>query len=393
MIYLDYSATTPVDEEVLKAMKPYFSSIFANPASVHSLGQQALKAVDDARYSIADLLRVSGTDLIFTSGATEANNLALFGTLKKGDHLLTTPIEHASILEPAEALKNRGITVTTLPASKEGLINPRTVIDNLRPQTKLISIGYVNSEVGVIQPIKKIGRLVQKYNKQRYEEWLKQNPRKRGSKPVPVLFHTDATQAPNYLDCSPQVLHVDLMSLSAHKIYGPKGIGLLYCRSDITLTPLLFGGHQERNLRSGTVNVPGVVGFGKALERAYKHQGKYTKQISTLRQHLISRLKKTLPHVIINTPLPESTPSHLNISFPGLEGDILQALLDEQGVAVSTGSACASGDITISPVLKAMGRSEELARGAIRITLGKYTTKMEIEKIVKILKIVVQGNT
>lgn len=389
MIYLDYSATTPVDPEVIKSMKPFFSDHFANSASVHTPGQTALKAVDDARYLIADKLKTKGNNLIFTSGATEANNLALFGIANnytfKNVHIITTKIEHASILEPCHYLEKRGVKITYLPVDHTGLIKPDDVIAHIRPETRLISIGYVNSETGLIQPIKKIGRLISNYNKKRYTEWLNTPTRRRGVKPIPILFHTDATQALNFLDCAPRSLHVDLMSLSAHKIYGPKGIGLLYCHSDIKLTPLLYGGHQERNIRSGTVNVPAVVGFATAFKALSHQQKKISKHIANLRTLLLKNLKKELPKLIINTQLENSIPSVLSLSFPSLEGDLLQALLDKQGVAVSTGSACASGDITTSHVLQAMGKSELVARGAIRLSLGKQTTLKEIKIVTKIL--------
>lgn len=395
MIYLDYSATTPLDPAVLKKMQPFFSHTFANSASVHTPGQTALKAVDDARHDIATLLKVTAHDITFTSGSTESNNLALFGILgkktKKKIHIITTQIEHSSILEPCHELEKRGVMVTYVKVNKEGLVKPADIMAAIRPETRLVSIGYVNSEVGVIQPIKAIGKLIKKYNQKRHEEWLRKNPRQRGEKPVPVLFHSDATQAPNFLDCSPRSLHLHMMSLSAHKLYGPKGVGLLYCQSDIELTPLFFGGHQERNIRSGTVNVPGVVGFANALTEAYRNQKKATIHVSSLRNYLLTSLKKTLPDIILNTSLETSVPSHLNLSFVGLEGDIIQALLDEKGIAVSTGSACASGDITVSPVLKGMSKNDLVARSAIRITLGKYTTKKELEIAAKIIPQVVKN--
>lgn len=393
MIYLDYSATTPLDPEVLKAMQPFFGKVFANPASVHTPGQQALKAVDDARYLIAELLKVTGNDLIFTSGATEANNLALNGLLPenlKKAHIITTRIEHTSIIEPCHYLEKRGVKVTYLPVNSRGLVNPTDVIAALRPETCLVSIGYVNSEVGMIQPIKKIGRLLSKYNQQRYQTWLNTSPRHRGPKPQTVLFHTDATQAPNFLACEPLTLHVDVLSLSGHKLYGPKGIGLLYCRHDLPLRPLLYGGHQERNLRSGTVNLPAVVGFAVALKKATQERDKRSKHILFLRKQLLTTLQRALPEMVVNTPLPDSTPSHLNLSFPGLEGDLVQASLDEVGIAVSTGSACASGDIEASQVVQAMGKSDAIARSAIRLTLGIYTTRQEIITVGQRLPQVIQ---
>lgn len=394
MIYLDFSATTPLDPKVLRAMLPYFSKDFANPASVHTPGQTALKAVDDARYSIAKILGVSGQEIIFTSGATEANNLALKGIIENSPlrkkHIITTSIEHDSILEPCAYLEKRGVRVTYVPVDKQGLVNPENVIKAVRPETILVSIGYVNSETGSIQSLKKIGRLLKNYNEKNYKLWLNTSPRKRGPKPQTIYFHTDATQAPNFLDCQPEVLHVDLMSLSSHKVYGPKGIGLLYIRSGVPINSLIQGGHQERNLRSGTVPVPGVVGFAEALSLAIKNQSTTYKKIQKLRDQLYTKLHKQLPQIIINTPLTNSTPSHLNISFPGLEGDIIQALLDEKGLAVSTGSACASGDITLSHVLMAMTQDEKISQGALRLTLGKLSTKKEIMTASQIISEVIK---
>lgn len=395
MIYLDNAATTSVGPLVLKAMLPYFSKVFANPASVHSLGQTSLKAVDDARYVIANILKTSGNEIIFTSGATESNNLVLKGiafhsSIAKNTHIITTKIEHSSILEPCAYLESRGVSVTYLRVDHKGLINPSDVIKAITPTTRLVSVGYVNSETGVVQPIKKIGRLLKKYNEQQKKLWLNTQTRKRGQKPRSILFHTDATQALQFFNCQPDYLHVDLMSLSAHKIYGPKGVGLLYARTNTELTPLLHGGHQERNQRSGTVNVPAVVGFAKALEIATKLSKNSSQKISVLKYYLHKELLHRLANLVTNSSLAETSPSHLNISFPGLEGDLLQLKLDEKGIAVSTGSACASGDISVSPVLTAMGVTKEIAQGAIRISIGKYNTKAEMKTTARILEQIVK---
>ncbi len=393
MIYLDYSATTPLDPLVLKAMMPFFAEQFANPASVHTPGQEALKAVDDARYNIAKILGVSGNEIIFTSGATEANNLALKGIIEsstnKKKHIITSVIEHDSILEPCAYLEKRGVAVTYVLVDKRGLISPESVIKAIKPETILISIGYVNSETGVVQPIKKIGRLIKNYNEKNYRQWLNTSPRKRGAKPQVVYFHTDATQALNFFPCEPNTLHVDMLSASGHKIYGPKGIGLLYIKTGVPIAPLLLGGHQERNIRSGTVNVPGVVGFSTAFSETTKHQTTSFKKMKKLRDQLSKDLQKQIPDIIINTPLDDASPAHLNVSLPGHEGDIIQAMLDEKGIAVSTGSACASGDINLSHVIMAMTHSESRSKSALRFTLGKYTNFKEINIAVKQLSEVI----
>jgi cysteine desulfurase len=389
MIYLDNAATTPVDPKVLSAMLPYFSKNFANPASVHTPGQISLKAVDDARYTIANILNVSGNEIIFTSGATESNNLALKGLAlktknQKNIHIITTAIEHSSILETCAYLESKDVSVSYIKVDSKGLVTPNSVINSITPDTRLISIGYVNSETGVIQPIKKIGRLLKKYNEQQKKVWLNTQTRKRGPKPEPILFHTDATQALQFFNCQPNFLHVDLMSLSAHKIYGPKGVGILYSRLNTQLTPQLHGGHQERNIRSGTVNVPAVVGFAKAMKITVQEITKSTKKISELKNYLYTKISHSIPGSTLNSPFSETSPSHLNISFPDIEGDLLQAKLDEQGIAVSTGSACASGDITTSHVLEAMGRNKSLSQGAIRFSISKNNVKAEMDKVVSI---------
>ncbi len=392
MIYLDYSATTPLDPAVLKKMLPYFSREFANPASVHTPGQKALKAVDDARYDIAKILHCKATEIIFTSGATEANNLILKGIVNGSTkpHIVTTAIEHDSILEPLHALENRGVRVTYVPVNPIGLVDPETVIKALRPETALVSIGYVNSETGVIQPIKKIGRLIKKYNERRLKQWLNTPARQRGKKPQPVIFHTDATQAANFCDLNTASLHVDAMSLSAHKIYGPKGSGALYLSKSVTVAAQQHGGHQERNLRSGTLNVPAIIGFAEALTRCVAKQEQTNRTIASLRDRLVKSIRASVPTCRLNTNPAHATPSHANISFPGLEGDILLAALDKKGIAVSTGSACASGDMDASHVLVAMGLKEADARSAIRCTLGRTTTKKEIDRAAKAIVAAVQ---
>jgi cysteine desulfurase len=328
MIYLDYAATTPVDKRVLKKMQPYFSQYFANPASIHSLGQAALKAVEDARHSIADLLNAKASELVFTSGATEANNLALRGVLKnlrqKGDtrrHVITLAIEHDSVLETLYDLEVAGYEIERLGVNKQGVIDLKKLEKAIRPDTSLISIAFVNSEVGVIQPIDRIGRLIRNINERRYKLWLNTPARSRGEKPRLVYFHTDATQAFNCLDCDVQHLKVDMLSLSAHKVYGPKGAGLLYVKKDTPMYAQQYGGHQERNMRSGTLNVPAIIGFAEALAIADTQRKRVTAALTKLRKSLVKDIVKLIPSAIIASDLSNSVPSHLNILFPPLEGD------------------------------------------------------------------------
>ncbi|MCX6792895.1 MAG: cysteine desulfurase family protein [Candidatus Falkowbacteria bacterium] len=394
MIYFDYSATTPLDPKVLKSMTPYFSKDFFNPASIHSAGQKALKAVEDARYKIARLIGSRGSEIVFTSGATEANNLALRGLLEgalsKGDkrkHIISTSIEHSSILEPLNDLKKKGYKVDLLPVDKNGLVSLSVLEKAITEDTILISIGYVNSEVGSIQPLNRFGRLIKKLNSHRYETWLKLSTRKRGDKPRPMYFHSDATQAFNVIDCDINKLHLDLMSLSGHKLYGPKGVGLLFVRRGTILKPQQLGGHQERNLRSGTLNVPAIVGLAQAMIIAQKNRVTFNNKISKLRDTFIKSLLKLEPSLMITVKSFALSAMHANIIFPKVQGDALLSALDEKGIAVSAGSACASGDLEASHVLVALGYEKSLAQSALRFTFGRITNIKEVNQAVKIVSL------
>ncbi len=393
MIYLDYSATTPVDPAVLKKMLPYFSSQFANPSSIHTAGQKVLKVVEDARHSIADILHARATEIVFTSGATEANNLALRGVLKalrqKGDsrrHVITLKSEHDSVLETLHDLEVAGYTIERLNVNKKGLVDLKKLEDAIGEKTALVTIAFVNSEVGVIQPIDRIGRLIKNINERRYKTWLNTATRKRGEKPRAIYFHSDATQAFNSLSCNVEKLKVDLLSLSAHKIYGPKGAGLLYVKNGTPMYAQQYGGHQERNLRSGTLNVAGIVGFAEAVQGAEKLRPRFIKQTMTLRNRLLKGICKSFPEAISATDISVSSPFHANIIFPGIDGDALLVKLDELGVAVSTGSACASGNLDPSATLLAMGFSDNQAKSALRFTLGRSTSKQEIDRTIHLVE-------
>jgi len=393
MIYLDYAATTPLDPQVLKKMSPYFSQEFANPASIHSLGQTALRAVEDARYMIADSLQIKASEIIFCSGATEANNLALRGLLtaakEKGDtrnHIISCVIEHDSILEPLHYLEKEQYHVTYLPVNKEGVASLSNLERAVSDKTILITIAFVNSEIGSVQPIAKIGRLIRKINERRLKEWLNTPTRKRGPKPRLIYFHTDATQAANYFFCNSKALTVDLMSFSGHKIFGPKGIGFLVCKKDVPMQALQFGGHQERNLRSGTLNVPSIIGLAMTFQKAQKNVKQNYITVSKLRDFFVKELRKSIPQLKQSIVLKEASPSHANFLFPRVTGDALLSVLDEQGVAVSTGSACASGDLDTSHVINALGYDKKTAASALRFTLSTLTTKAELVRAVSIIK-------
>jgi Cysteine sulfinate desulfinase/cysteine desulfurase and related enzymes len=392
MIYFDHSATTPVDKKVLKAMKPYWREHFGNASSIHSFGQQAVFGVDRARKQAADFFGCESEEIIFTSGATEANNLALRGIIKalKNEvahpHIITSKVEHDAIIEPCRDLEADGAEITFLPVDAHGIVNPEDVKNAIKENTVLVSIMSVNSEVGICQPIREIGKVVEKTNEARQNEWQRIGAAKKLPKPREIYFHTDATQAVNFFDCNVKKLHVDLLSMSAHKIYGPKGVGLLYLKKGVKLAAIQLGGHHERNIRSGTLNVPGIVGLGEALAQITgKSREKDNKKVAVLRDRLVAGLTEKIPNIVLNTFRENSTPAHAHFTFRGAEGESILISLDFAGIAVSTGSACASNSLKSSEVLAAMGVCEEDSNYSIRFTLGKDNTREEIEKVIKVL--------
>lgn len=375
IIYLDHSATTPMDKRVAKEMLPYFSHKFGNPASIHTLGKISEVAVETSRQRVADFLNCEKNEIIFTSGSTESNNLVLRGIVKalgskKKIHIITSAIEHDSILEPLTELEKQGVEVTYLPVKGNGIIDIKDLKNAIKPETILVSIMYANNEVGSIQPIEEIGKLLSQYDRK-------------------IYFHTDATQAVNALICNVKKLKVDFLSLSGHKIYGPKGVGALYIKNNSPLIAIQSGGHQERNLRSGTLNVPGIVGLGRAVQIANKEREKNNKKIAKLRNMLVAGVLERIPETIINTDIKNSLPSHAHFSFLDVEGEAVLLELDFKGIEVSTGSACASGSLEPSHNLLAMGITPEVAHGSIRFSLGKENTKQEIEKVINVLPLII----
>lgn len=393
MIYFDHSATTPIDKEVLKTMLPYMKDNFGNPSSIHSFGANALLGVDEARGRVASFLNCERDEVIFTSGATESNNLTLKGVVtaakKEGinnPHVITTQIEHDSVLEPLASLKEEGVLVTYLPVDSKGVVLVEEIKKFITDNTVLVSVMYVNSETGSKQPILEIGKIIKSINNKKQREWQQKGAKLKEKKPRDIYFHTDATQAVNFFDCDTKKFNLDLLSLSGHKIYGPKGVGVLYVKKGVKIKGIQLGGHQERNLRSGTLNVPGIVGLGKAVSLINsKSQEINNKKILDLRNFLLEEINKNISDVILNTDLENSTPAHAHFSFLGCEGESVLISLDMEGVAVSTGSACASTSLKSSHVLLAMGVKEEDTNYAIRFSLGKNNTKEEIKKLVKIL--------
>jgi len=405
-IYLDHSATTPVDSKVLDAMLPYFNNIYGNATSIHTFGQEALAGVDKARQQVASFLNCKTDEVIFTSGATESNNLAIKGLLSaltksgvKNPHVITSIVEHDAVLEPLMELQKQGVEVTHIGVGKNGVIDLEELKNSIQDNTVLVSVMYVNSEVGAVMPIREIGKIIKKYNENKLKDWKNARPTERGEAPRPIYFHTDATQGVNFFNCDVEWNYIDMLSLSAHKIYGPKGVGALYRKIGVPMHSLQRGGHQENNLRSGTLNVSGIVGLGAAVEllgeRVEKgemtvEQKKNNENIARVRDLLVSEIEKNIPDAILNTDRENSTPSHAHFSFNGVEGESSLIALDMEGIAVSTGSACASGSLKSSHVLIAMGIKKEIAHYSIRFTLGKHTTEDEVLEVVKKLRPIIE---
>lgn len=368
-IYLDHAATTPVREEVAEAMAPYLSRAFGNASSIHSFGQEAKAALDSARDTLADAIHAEPAEVTFTSGGTEADNLALIGIAlaneRRGKHIVTTPIEHDAVLKTAGFLEKLGWRVTRVPVDRSGMVSPEQVQAAITDETVLVSVMHANNEVGTIQPIAEIARIA----------------RKRG-----VLMHTDAVQSFGYLPIDVHAFGVDLLSLSAHKIYGPKGVGALYVRRGTPIEAILHGGGQERERRSGTENVAGIVGFAAAARLMGQEREYQANRQRALRDEWIGQALNELPGAALNGHPTERLPNNINISIAGLEGEALLLGLDLAGVAASSGSACASGSIEASHVLVAMGVEPERVRGALRLTLGRSTTREELAYTLSVLR-------
>lgn len=372
MIYLDHSATTPVDPRVRDAMLPYFTELFGNPSSLHRYGQQALAAVDDARQTVADILGAPVREIIFTANGTEANNLALRGVAlaarahdERRNHIITTPIEHHAILRTCEQLEREfGFEITYVPVNRHGMVNPDDIARAITDRTMLISVMYANNEIGTVEPIAEIGKLAHARN---------------------IYFHTDAVQAGGYLNLNVNALNVDLMSLGAHKFHGPKGVGVLYLRGGVKILPTQTGGNQERGRRAGTENVPYMVGFAGALELAQSERDTNNAQLRIKRDRLVEGLLETIPGAELTGHPTERLPGHSSFVVPGAVGDEMVFALDLAGVAVSTGSACTAGSPEPSHVLAAMGYAPDAARGALRITPGRENTDAEIDRALRVL--------
>lgn len=373
IIYLDNAATTKTAPEVVEAMLPYFSEHYGNPSSIYGLAAESKKGVEQSRKQIAEVIGAKPEEIYFTAGGTEADNWALLETAEayknKGNHIITSKIEHHAILHTCQYLEKHGMEVTYLDVDENGVVKLEELKKAIRPTTILISIMFANNEIGTIQPIKEIGAIAKEHG---------------------ILFHTDAVQAFGQLPINVDELHIDMLSSSAHKINGPKGIGFLYIRKGIKIRSFIHGGAQERKRRAGTENVPGIVGYGTAAKRAAETMEERTKKEMELRDYLIERMLKEVPYTRLNGHRTDRLPNNANLSFQFIEGESLLIMLDGKGICASSGSACTSGSLDPSHVLLAIGLPHEIAHGSLRLTLSEETTKEELDYVVEATKTIVE---
>jgi cysteine desulfurase len=371
-VYMDYAATTPVDPRVLNAMKPFFSDKYGNSMSLYALGQEAKRALEESRATVAGLMNAKTNEIIFTSSATESNNLALkgiaFANRDKGNHIITSAIEHHCVIESARWLEKQGFEVTFLPVDKYGLVDPTAVELAIRPETILVSIIHANNEIGTIEPIEEIGKICKEHN---------------------AYFHTDAAQSFGKIPVDVKKLTVDLLTVNAHKMYGPKGVGALFVKEGVRIEPLLHGGGHEFGLRSSTVNVAGIVGFAEAVRIAKKEMKQEAKRLTGLRDKLIKGVLE-IENSHLNGHPTKRLPNNANFWFDFIEGESLVMMLDSRGIAASTGSACSSESLEPSHVLTAIGLTHEQAHGSLRLSIGRYTTAADINYVLKVLPEIVE---
>jgi cysteine desulfurase len=368
-VYLDYASTTPTDPRVAEAIKPFLTEDFGNPSSPHGFGQTARKAVEDAREVLAAAINAKPEEIVFTSGGSESNNHAVFGVARalnaKNNHVIVSGIEHHSVLRPAEALKAFGFDVTVLPVDQYGLVEPAAVKAAITAQTILISVMHASNEIGTIQPVEAIGKIAAEAG---------------------VCFHVDAVQSVGHLPVDVNAINCDLLSLSAHKFYGPKGVGALYIRKGTKIAPLILGGDQERGRRASTGNVPGIAGLGQAMKLCRELMAGEAQIQAILRDQIVTDILKNIPGSILNGHAAQRLPNNAHFSFEGVDGEALLMSLDMAGFCASMGSACTSGSLTPSHVLKAIGLSDTLALGSLRISIGRWTTIQDVEAFLKQLK-------
>jgi len=378
-VYLDHAGTTPLDSKVLEAMVPYFTQRFGNPSSLHSVGQEARYALDEARERVAGVLNCRSREIVFTAGGTESDNAAIHGVAtalhETGNHIVTSSVEHHAVLHACQYLESQGFEVTYLSVDADGMVQPEAVYNAINERTTLVSIMYGNNEIGTINPISEIAKSVKK----RAEELSRT-----------IVFHTDAVQAAGYLSLDVAELGVDLLSLSGHKFHGPKGTGVLYMKRGSPYLPLIHGGGQERERRSGTENIPGIIGLSVALEAADTVREETSQRCAALRDRIIDSVLQQIPGSRLNGHATQRLPNNANFSFTGVEGEPILLGLDMAGIAASSGSACSSGSLEPSHVLLALGQSAEIARGSLRLTLGRDNTEDEVEYLLGVLVDLVQ---
>ena len=373
MIYLDNAATTKQSRAAIEAMLPFMDKIYGNPSSLHSAGQQANEALCSAREKIASLLGCEPREIIFTSGGSEADNQAIISAARIGErngkkHIISTAFEHHAVLHTLDSLKKQGFEITLLDVHENGIVLPQQVEEAIRPDTCLVTVMFANNEIGTVQPIEEIGKICQKKG---------------------VLFHTDAVQAAGHLKIDVKQQNIDMLSLSAHKFHGPKGIGVLYAKKNISLTNIIYGGAQERGKRAGTENIPAIMGMAAAFEEVVKNIDCNAKKETVLRDRLIEGLSQ-IPHSVLNGDRTHRLPGNVSFCFEGIEGESLLLLLDDKGVCASSGSACTSGSLDPSHVLLAIGRVHDIAHGSLRLTLSAESTEQEIDYTIKAVTEVVE---
>ena len=381
-VYLDNAATTKTDPRVLEAMLPYFSENYGNPSSMYKIGHQSKMVIDEAREKIANILGgVRSDEILFTSGGTESDNLAILGTARKHKekmkHIITTEIEHHAVLHPCEKLEKEGFDVTYLPVDRYGMVDPKDVKDALREDTVLVSVMYANNEIGTIEPISEIADVIKEFKKEKKSKF--------------PYFHTDACQAAGYLDLDVKKLGVDMLTLNGSKVYGPKGIGILYLDSSVRIEPLVFGGGQEKNIRSGTENIASIVGLAKALEIANEEKEEESKRLLLLGEKLKNGILNKIDKTFLNGHPEKRLPNNINITILDVEGEALILHLDQYGIYTSTGSACTSASLDPSHVILATGLPYEAAHGSLRFAMGRYTTEEDIDYVLEKLPGVVEN--
>lgn len=365
-MYFDNAATTRLDDEVLQEMLPYLKENYGNASSIYKLGRESRKAVEESRERISKVLNCKPNEIYFTAGGSESDNTAIKGIAKankkKGNHIITSKIEHPAVLETCKQLEKEGFEITYISVDENGIVDLEELKKSIKPTTILMTIMFANNEIGTIQPIEEIGKIAKESN---------------------IYFHTDAVQAVGNAKIDVQKLNIDSLSLSGHKIYGPKGIGALYVKTGVKFEKFIDGGHQERNKRAGTENVAGIVGIGKSIELAYENLNEHNKKIKELRDYYVEQVKEKIPYIKINGDMEKRLPGNCNISFRFIEGEGLLLNLDLKGICASSGSACTSGSLDPSHVLLAIGLPHEIAHGSLRISIGKYNTKEEIDYLVE----------